>query len=331
MDFCAGKLMSACLCLTLVIGGLGYADEQREKDVRTARERAAKFDPKSLEKVDIEVIVKTGLGNNKTDPAALIKQCDEGIRAIKETKDYSETDIEKLIWAWERVKECLQCIQQGKPLPEIELVCKAERNGAMYSGSTGTFKGEAKRAVEIMREIGLKDTANGKRWSELWGHMDRTVTPLGKMENGDPVVAVEVILAVNKIGLIYEQVLNVRTIESYREYDLGNGCYAILQNMICDGSEGRAPRGSQGKKKKEYYPIVEQISMTVIRDNGDGTFTLGNFMSTKAQPLKVLKGIIAKILGGLVDLKKTTENDTVENRKKWNDLFQDAVLEGAKK
>ncbi|NOZ21127.1 MAG: hypothetical protein GXP25_08555 [Planctomycetes bacterium] len=299
-----------------------------------ARERAKKFDAKKLDKLDkveIDVIVEKGLRNGKTDPAALIKQCDEGIQAIRRTKGYSEKDIEKLIWSWERVKECLQAIQQGKPLPKIEIVCKAERNGAMCSGGVKVFKGSAKRAVEIMREIGLKDTANGKSWSKLWGHMDRTVTPLGKMKNGDPVVAVTVVLAVNKMGFIYEQVLNVRTIEHYSEYDLGNGCYVIFQNMICDDSAGQRPRGYKNKKKKPYYPVVEQISMTVIQDNKDGTFALGNFMSTKAQPLKVIKGFWAKLFGGLVDLKKTTEKDTVKNREKWNELFQKAVLEPKKK
>jgi len=184
-----------------------------------------------------------------------------------------------------------------------------------------------------MREIGLKDTANGKSWSKMWGHMERTVTPLGKMENGDVVVKVDVILGVNHSKSIYKQIYNVMTIERYSEHDLGGGCYVIFQNLICDGSEGakkRASKTKNGYPKKKYYPVVEQISITVIRDNKDGTFTLGNFMSTKAQPLEAI-GTMWKILSAIfVDLLETTKKDTVENRKKWNELFQEEVLRPVK-
>jgi len=318
-------------------------DKQKEKDVRMAKQRAAQFDPKKLQKLEqgeLDAVTEKGLLKNKTEIDALIKRCDEGMKIIdkriRETEDfgkeggYTKEDIRILNWSWAQVKACLEAVKAGKPLSETEPACVARRNGAMYSGSIGRFKGKAIHAVEIMREIGLKDTANGKRWSELWGHMFRTVKPLGKHESGDPIVSVNVILAVNKIGIIYKQVLNVRTIEQYSEYDLGNGCYVIMQNMVCDGSAGRKPQGYKRKGEKEYYPVVEQLSMTVIRDNKDGTFTLGNFMSTKAQPLKTVTGWFMKVIGGMLDLKKMTEKDTKKNRVKWNDLFQKAVQDKAK-
>jgi hypothetical protein len=93
--------------------------------------------------------------------------------------------------------------------------------------------------------------------------------------------------------------------------------------MIRDDSAGAAPRGTvRGKRPpKPYFPIKEQISITIVRDNKDGTFALGNFMSTHGQELK-MGGLGDKLL----DLLKIMEKDTIKNRRKWNELFQKEVL-----
>jgi hypothetical protein len=184
-----------------------------------------------------------------------------------------------------------------------------------------------------MREIGLKDTANGKSWSDMWGIMERTVTVLGRKPNGDIVVRVDVILGINKFfEFVYKQIYNVRDIERYAEHHLGNGGYVIVQDLIRDDSAGAPPRAPERKKRspKEYFPIKEQISITIIRDNNDGTFTLGNFMSTHGQKLEAITDG-AKFLSNFVDLQEEMKKDTIKNRKKWNDLFQKEVSRAAAK
>ena len=287
------------------------------------KQAADALDLSALEKVDVDATVREGLGRGKTDTAAVIKEADERIAAIRKRNGYTELDLDLLTVPWVRAKEFLQLLQQGKPLPEMSLAFRGQRNGVFETGGTELFKGDARRAVAILREIGLKDTANGKSWSEMWGIMERTPTVLGKKANGDIAVRVDVVLGVNQwFNVVYNLIYNVRDIERYTEYDLGDGDYAVVQDMIRDDSAGAAPRKPvRGNwPAKGYYPIKEQISITIVRDNKDGTFTLGNFMSTHGQELT------AGFADRIVDLLKIMEKDTIKNRQKWNEMFQKEVL-----
>lgn len=328
-------VVSVFLALLVISRGASGGDkdsgkkvDQRELDTRMARERAAQLKLDDLTPVDVDAVTRDGLGQAKVDFSAVLKEADERIQAIQQTKDYPQEDVELLAQPWILTKQFVELLRDGKRLPEIELKCDAVRDGAMYSGGTCKFNGNAKRACEIMREIGLKDTANGKSWSRMWGHMERRVVCPGRLKSGDLAVKVDVVLGVNQWEFIYKQVYNVKTIERYAERDLGDGRYVIIQDLLADDSQDAKPRGADCKPKfvkKDYYPCVEQISITVIRDNKDGTFTLGNFMSTKAQPLQAITGG-GKFASLFIDLLKTTKEDTVKNRKVWNDLFQKEVL-----
>ena len=294
---------------------------------------ASWFDLSNLQNVNVDHLVKNGSTNGKTDFQAVIKEADERIAAIKARNGYTDLDVDILTSPWVKTKQFMESLQQGQPLPSLELAVRTQRNGVFDTGGTAAFKGDAKRAVEIVREIGLKDSAHGKSWSDAWGIMERIPTPLGQKPNGDVAVRVDVVMGVNKSWeFIYKQIYNVRDIERYAEHDLGDGNYVVFQDLIRDDSPGAPPRATTKKNwcAKEYYPVKEQISITIIHDNRNGTFTLGNFMSTHGQELKAVKGIAAKIFGGLVDLQKEMEKDTIANRKKWNELFQNAVLEAAK-
>lgn len=289
---------------------------------------AFQLDLTKLEKVDVDAIVKNGLRSGQTDFATILAEADARIADIRSRKGYTPLDLDILTSPWVRTKEFIQLLQQGQPWPEIKLAVRAERNGVFDSGGTEVFKGQAQRAVQIMREIGLKDTANGRSWSDMWGIMERRATVLGKMPNGDLVVRVDVILGVNKFfEFVYMQIYNVRDIERYTEHDLGNGNYIIIQDMLADDSVGCAPRAPERRKRpaKQYCPIKEQISITLIHDNKDGTFTLGNFMSTHGQKLEAITDG-AKFLSNFVDLQEEMKKDTIKNRKKWNELFQKEVL-----
>ena len=282
-----------------------------------------RLDLAKLEKVDVDALVRDGNSNGKSDWPSVIKEADERIAAIKARKGYTNLDYDILASPWVRVRQFAELLQKGQPLPSISLGVRTQRNGVFDTGGTKVFHGRAKRAVEIMREIGLKDTANGKSWSDMWEIMDRIPTPLGRMPNGDVALRVDVVLGVNKFfEFVYNQIYNVRDIERYAERDLGDGNYVIIQDLLQDDSDGAAPRCPQRKKRtpKACYPVKEQISITIIHDNKDGTFTLGNFMSTHGQELKAITGG-AKFLSNFVDLQKEMEKDTIVNRKKWNEML----------
>ena len=281
------------------------------------------LDLSKLEKVDVNAVVRDGLGRGKTDIAAVIKEADERIAAIRKRNGYTELDLDMLTMPWVRTREFLQLLQQGKPLPVMTLAFRGQHNGVFETGGTEAFKGNAKRAVAILREIGLKDTANGKSWSEQWGIIERTPTVLGKKTNGDIALRVDVVLGVNQwFNVVYNLIYNVRDIERYAEYDLGDGGYVVVQDLIRDDSAGAAPRKpARGNwPAKGYYPVKEQISITIVRDNKDRTFALGNFMSTHGQELT------AGVADHVVNLLRIMENDTIKNRRKWNEMFQKAVL-----
>ena len=290
---------------------------------------AAAFDPGTLEKVDVTALVKNGFGNGKTDYASVIREADERIAAIKARPGYTPVDVDMLISPWVRAKQFSELLQQGRPLPDLKLAVRTQRNGVFDTGGTAVFRGDAKRAVEIVREIGLKDCANGKSWSDQWGIMERTPTVLGKKPNGDLAVRVDVVLGVGKGSeFVYKQIYNVRDIERYSEHDLGDGNYVVYQDLIRDDSDGAPDRATSKKNwcPKKYCPVQEQISITIIHDNKDGTFTLGNFMSTHGQKLEAVTGLARIFTALFVDLQKEMEKDTIVNREKWNTLFQQEVL-----
>ena len=282
----------------------------------------------SLQKVDVDALLKNGCADGRTEYQAVIKEADERIAAVRARNGYTDLDLDMLTSPWVRTKEFVTLLQEGKPLPEIKLAVRTQRNGVFDTGGTAVFKGNAKRAVEIVREIGLRDQANERSWSEMWGIMERTATPLGRKPNGDIAVRVDVVLGIGKDSeFVYKQIYNVRDIERYSEHDLGDGNYVIYQDLLQDDSAGAPPRATTRKKwcPKAYCPIKEQISITLVHDNKNGTFTLGNFMSTHGQKLEAVTGW-ARFFSIFVDLQKEMEKDTIANRLKWNNLFQREVL-----
>jgi hypothetical protein len=321
------------VALALTLAFTASAAAQADPQCTCAKERkAGDSDPAALATIDVTAILRDGVPRKPTDPQDLIRDAEEHIAAIKARKCYDAADVDILTSPWVRTKEFVELIRQGRPLPEIKLASRTQRNGVFDCAGASVFKGDAKRAVELVREIGLRDTANGKSWSDAWGIMERSATPLGMKQNGDLLVRVDVVLAINKpFEFIYKQVFNVRDVERYCEYDLGNGGYVVVQDLVQDDSKGARPRGTKRNKKwapKEYFPIKEQISITIIRDNKDGTFTLGNFMSTHGQELKAISGgadFLTKLL--FIDLQEEMKKDSIKNRQKWNDLFQKAVLD----
>jgi hypothetical protein len=210
------------------------------------------------------------------------------------------------------------------------MVARAERDGVRDFGDTRVFKGDAKRAVNILCEIGLKDSADGKSWSEAWGYLDRIPTVLGNAPDGDIVLRADIVLGVNTHSdLGYNQIYNARNIQRYTERRLGDGDYVVIQDMIRDDSVGAPPRGPRFSKRgpKPYHPVKEWIPITVVHGNGDGTFTLGYFVSAHGQELKPISGTV-DFLANLfrVDVEKIMRKDTIKSREKWNSLFQQAVL-----
>ena len=301
------------------------ASEEALAQPAAKKESADTLDLAHLLKVDVPGVVRDGLGRGKTDFQAVLQEADERIAAIRKRNGYTELDLDMLARPWVRTKEFLHLLQQRQPLPDITLGFRGQRNGVFETGGTEIFKGDVKRGVAILREIGLKDTANGKSWSAMWGIMERTPTVLGKRANGDIVLRVDVVLGVNQwLNIVYKMIYNVRDIERYVEYDLGDGSYVVVQDMIRDDSAGAAPRRpTRGNwPAKPYCPVREQISITILRDNKDWTFTLGSFMSTHGQELT------AGVADHVIDLLKIMEKDTIKNRRKWNELFQKEVLAG---
>jgi len=307
-----------CLCPALPAGQSAKSSRRLKMDI----------DLKKLQKVDIDQIVRDGLKRGITKPDFIIAEADKQISRLKSEPEYSVMEVEYLAKPWALTRQFVTLMKEGKPLPDMKLFCHAMRSGVTSSGGCSVFKGKAQRAVEIIREIGLKDTANGQRWSKLWGVMDREVTPLGMDQAGNVIIGVDVVLGMNVwLESVFKQVYNVRDIERYCEYDLGEGRYVIVQDLVADNSAGAKPRAPKLRKrsKKAYYPVDEQISITVIRDNGNGTFSLANFMSCKGQPLKATTTGMS-ILACFVDLRKMMEKDTIKNRAKWNSIFQKEVL-----
>jgi hypothetical protein len=293
-----------------------------------AKGQGGALDVASLEKVDANALIKNGCAAGKTDFQSVIKEADERIAAIKARNGYTELDLDMLTSPWVRTKEFATLLQQGQPLPEIKLAVRTQRNGVFDTGGTAVFKGEAKRGVEILREIGLRDQANERSWSDMWGIMERIATPLGRKPNGDIAVRVDVVLGIGKDSeFVYKQIYNVRDIERYSEHDLGDGNYVIYQDLLQDDSTGAPPRATTKKNwcPKKYCPINEQISITIVHDNKNGTFTLANFMSTHGQKLEAVTGW-ARFFSFFVDLQKEMERDTIANRQIWNKLFQREVL-----
>ncbi len=321
------RLPIVSLAFSFLFTAMVLAEDAKPPAPATAPPPAEWFDLNGLQKVSLADALKNGTANCKSDCPSVTKEADERIAAIMARPGYSDQDYEMLASPWVRTKEFVELMKQGRRLPEIKLAFRGHRNGVFDTGGTHVFKGDAKRALEIMREIGLRDTANGKSWSEMWGIMERAATVLGQRANGDIAVRVDVVLGVNQwFNAVYKQIYNVRDIERYAERDMGEGRYIIYQDMIRDDSAGTQPRGSKHPERppKPYYPIKEQISITVICDNKDGTFSLGNFMSTHGQEMKASGAM--KIGELFFDLLTIMEKDTIKNREKWNELFQKEVL-----
>jgi len=302
--------------------------EKKKQPSEKPKKATEGIDLEKLKPVNVDELVANGFKRGKADPKNLIEEAQRQIQRIKSKKGYTREDVFWLSKPWQAVCDYVPMMSEGKPLPEVKLFVHAMRNGVTSSGEIKVFKGSAKRAVELIREIGLKDTANGQRWSRLWGVMDRVVTPLGMTESGDVIIRVDCVLGMN-IGAewVFKQIYNVRTIERYAEFDLGKDCYVVFQDLIRDDSEGAEPRAPTWKERsrKPYHPVEEQVSITIIHGNGDGTFTLGNFMASKGQPLEAVS-VLGKIFGFFVDLQKQMKKDTIKNRQKWDIVFQEQVL-----
>ena len=313
------------LTLLLFAGEGGQA-----QPVQAAKDWRAQFDPAGLKKVDVDALVAKGWPGTKSDYAAAIREADEHVADIRARQGYTEEDLALLTSPWRRTKECIVLLREGRAMPEMKLAVRAQRNGVCDCGEVTVFKGDARRAIAILREIGLKDTANDKSWSKAGGFMDRIPTVLGQAPNGDIVLRGDLVLGVNKwFDFVYNQIYNLRDVERYAERDLGNGSYVVIQDVIRDDSAGAPPRGPTHFKRgpKPYRPIKEWVNLFVVHDNGDGTFTLGNFQCTHGQELTPISSG-AKFLTTvfMVDLKKTMREDTIASRKKWNSLFQEGVL-----
>ena len=323
-----GRALFRALIVTVPIfaGNVGQAQPAQT----AAKDWRAQYDLAALKKVDVDALVAKGWPGAKSDYASVIREADEHIAGIRARQGYTAENLDLLTSPWRRTKECIALLREGQPLPVTKLAVRTERKGICDCGEVRIFRGDARRAVAILREIGLKDAANGKSWSEAGGFMDRVITVLGQAPNGDIVVRGDIILGVNKwFDFVYNQIFNLRDIERYAERDLGNGNHVVIQDDIRDDSAGAPTRAPTHFKRgpKPYHPIKEWMNIFVLHDNGDGTFTLGNFQCIYGQDLKRISGG-AKILATvfMVDLEKIMREDTISTRRKWNSLFRDTVL-----
>jgi hypothetical protein len=290
----------------------------------------AKPDLAGLRGVDVDAIVRDGCSRGTSDYASLIREADEQIAAIRARKDYAEADLDLLTSPWIRTKVSLQLLRDGWQLPPLKPTVRVRRNGICDCAETTVFKGDVGRALALLREIGLKDTATGKSWSKTWGCMERIPTVLGQAPSGDIVLRVDLVLGTDLLfDSLYKQLYNVRDIERYSERRLGQGEWLIVQDLIRDDSEGAPPRGPEHPKRppKPYHPVKELLKLQVIHDNRDGTFTLANAMCTHGQELKATSEGVLFLKDLLkLDLEKISLEHTIKSRKKWISLFQKAVL-----